>query len=82
MIYFIFTKLAAILDTLNVPHFINIDCSDCKTVEHLILSPIFGVALIKTHTGQVYSKPCRRLDMFRIDKYDSVGDWINQCCFS
>jgi hypothetical protein len=30
----------------------------------------------------VYSKPCKRFDMFRVDKYESVGDFINQCCLS
>ena len=66
--------------TEHFPLFVNIDCSDCKTVEHLILSPLHGVALIKTHSGHLYSQPCKRIDMLRINKYDSVGDWINACC--
>ena len=77
---FFFIVVDFLTEHLNLPVFINIDCSDCKTVEHLILSPIHGVALIKTHNGHLYSKPCNRIDMFRIDKYDSVGDWINKCC--
>lgn len=68
--------------TEHFPVFINIDCSDCKTVENLILSPIDGVAFIRTHTGQVYGKPCKRIDMLRIKKYDSLGAWINECCFA
>ena len=68
--------------TEHLPLFVGIDCADCKTVECLILSPLHGVALIKTHSGNVYSKPCRRIDMLRINKYDSVGDWINECCYA
>ena len=65
----------------HLPVFINIDCSECKTIENLILSPLHGVALIKTHTGQVYSKPCHPFDMLRLRKCDSVGNWINDYCF-
>ena len=64
----------------HFPVFINIDCSDCKTVEHLILSPLHGVAMIKTHTGQVYGKPCHPFDMLRLRNCDSVGNWINTYC--
>jgi hypothetical protein len=68
--------------TEHFPLWVNIDCADCKTVEVLILSPLHGVALIRTHSGNVYSKPCRRIDMLKINKYDSVGDWINECCYA
>lgn len=69
-----------VLDFLRIPHFVNIDCSDCKAVEHLILSPIYGVAIIKTNSGNVYSYPCSRFDMLRMKKFNSVGEWINECC--
>jgi len=68
--------------TEHLPLWVNIDCADCKTVEVLILSPLHGVALIRTHSGHLYSKPCRRIDMLKINKYDSVGDWINECCYA
>ena len=65
-----------------LPVFINIDCSDCKTVEHLILSPLHGVAIIRTHSGYLYSAPCHPFDMLRLKKYDSVSNWINDYCFA
>lgn len=81
---FLLNMFSFIVDFLteHLPVFVNIDCSDCKTVDALILSPLHGVALIKTHAGQVYSTPCKRFDMLRIKKYDSVGDFINECCFA
>ena len=63
----------------NLPVFINIDCKNSKTIDLLILSPINGVAITKMSSGSVHGFPVRRIDMLRINQYESVGKWLEDC---
>lgn len=63
----------------NLPVFINIDCKNSKTIDALILSPVTGSAIAKMSSGSVYGFPVRRFDMLRINQYESVGKWLEDC---
>ena len=69
--------LNKILDSL--PMFYNVDCSDCFNLEALILSPIHGVAMMRTKNGHLYSAPVKRTAIFSamFNKNLSVSEWVN-----
>jgi len=63
----------------KIPMFYNVDCSDCFNLEALILSPIHGVAMMRTKSGHLYSAPVKRTAilsaMFTKDLI--VSEWVN-----
>jgi hypothetical protein len=61
----------------NLPVFVNIDCSDSKSLEALILSPLGGVAIAKMTSGAIYTVPVNRFDMLKVRKYENPGEWLN-----
>ena len=61
----------------NLPVFVNIDCSNSKSLDALILSPLTGVALAKMTSGSVYSVPVRPWDMLKLRQYQNPGEWLN-----
>ena len=61
----------------NLPVLVLIDCSESKSIEHLVLSPLTGVVIVKMTSGYAYSVPVRRWDMLKIDQYQNPGEWLN-----
>jgi hypothetical protein len=62
----------------NLPVFVNIDCSNSKSLEFLILSPVTGFVFVKMTSGSAYSVPVSRWNMLKIRQYENPGEWLNK----
>jgi len=62
----------------NLPIFVSVDCTQSKSLDAVILSPLTATALIKMTSGNVYAMPVRRFDMLRLcNRSTNVGQWLN-----
>jgi len=62
----------------NLPVFVQIDCTQSKAFDAMILSPLTATVIVKMTSGNVYAMPVRRFDMLRLcNRNTNVGQWLN-----